>query len=63
MFAFDLIVCLVDQVLQEELSGESDDKGSIIRALRNVRIYVDDLLDASDCEMSPSWSASRRRCY
>jgi hypothetical protein len=61
MFALDLIVCLIDQMLQEELGGDGDDESGVVRALRNVRIYVDDFLDASDCDMPPFWLALHRR--
>jgi hypothetical protein len=63
MFAFDLVVGLIDQVLQEELGRESDDKGGVVRALRNVRIYVDDLLDTGDCDVFPSRLALHQKWY
>jgi hypothetical protein len=46
MFAFDLVEGLFDEVLQEQLGGEGDEKGGVVGALGDVRVDVDDLLDA-----------------
>ena len=48
LLGLDDILSLFDQVLQEELGGSGDGKGSVVRAVGNVVVGVDDFLDSGD---------------
>jgi hypothetical protein len=50
LLGLDDILTLLDQVLQEEFGGSGDGKGGVVRAVGNVVVGVDDLLDSGDCE-------------
>lgn len=48
MFALDLVIGLLNEMLEEHLGGDGDDEGGIVGALGDVGVGVDDLLDAGD---------------
>ena len=49
--AFDDVVALLDEMLEEHLSSDGNDKGGIVGAVADVLVGVYDLLHAGNCSL------------